>query len=88
MTNVIAIAILALIAGIAIGYFWPKKKPAQVIPIRKSSALLNRAVVLTSQQDSIDASGEYKRHAVYAQLQKEFPNETKRDISKAIEAAL
>jgi uncharacterized membrane-anchored protein YhcB (DUF1043 family) len=78
-------AILALIVGIAIGYFWPKKKV--VVPIA-SCALQKRAAELTKAQENVDASGEYKRHVVYAQLLKEFPDEAKRKVSKAIEAAL
>jgi hypothetical protein len=51
-------------------------------------ALLRRAVALTREFATWDASGEAKRHQVYAQLQKEFPTRPHREIALAIEAAL
>lgn len=84
------LALIALIAGFGIGYFLrPKSEPAlaPVVPIA-SSALQQRASALTKEQETVDASGEYKRHIVYAQLIKEFPAETKRNIAKAIESVL
>lgn len=91
---VVIILAATLSVGVAIGRFLPRKKPvlAPVVPIAEPtftpSVLQLRAAELTKEQDGVDASGEYKRHIVYAQLIKEFPDETKRNISKAIESAL
>lgn len=59
--------------------------------------LYDRASVLVQKQDALyaalspakqSASGEARRHAVYAQLLKEFPALKKRVLSRAIEAAV
>ena len=59
--------------------------------------LYERALSLVRQQDEEyaplserkrNATGESRRHAVYAQLLKDFPDTRKRVISRAIEAAL
>ena len=47
-----------------------------------------RALALVHETDGWDASGEAKRHRVYAQLLKEFPALSKRQVSLAIELAL
>jgi hypothetical protein len=44
-----------------------------------------RAKALVGSMEPIPASGEYKRHVVYAQLQKEFPQTAKRHLALAIE---
>jgi hypothetical protein len=43
---------------------------------------------LTRSMDTSPASGEYKRHQVYAALQKLFPDTPKRTLAWAIEIAL
>ncbi len=48
-----------------------------------------RASVLVRQAEALqDVSGEWKRHQVYAQLMKEYPEVSKRDISLVIEQTL
>lgn len=57
--------------------------------LEPDSPALARARALVAAADALkDASGEYKRHQVYARLLKEFPRESKRAISRAIEEAL
>jgi hypothetical protein len=50
--------------------------------------LLARVKVLVVAAEKLAASGEYKRHAVYARLLKEFPDSRKRDLALAIERVL
>jgi hypothetical protein len=50
--------------------------------------LLQAASELTSKAESLPASGEYKRHQVFAQLIDRFPNRSKRELARAIEASL
>ena len=52
--------------------------------------LLSRARVLTQAADASFPSGygEAKRHQVYSRLMKEFPEHSKRALSRAIEGAL
>lgn len=50
--------------------------------------LLDSARLLTAEWDKRDASGEYKRHQVLSALIDAFPNRSKRDMARAIEAAL
>lgn len=62
-------------------------------PLTKLGVLdpvLARAVALTREQESRwpERSGEAKRHQVYALLLKEFPDTSKRSVSRAIEDAL
>ena len=52
------------------------------------STLEQRTKALTDQISTRESSGEYKRHWVYAQLIKEFPDVRKRDIAFAIEKVL
>lgn len=49
-----------------------------------------RALALVNEQDARwpERSGEAKRHQVYALLLKEFPDTSKRSVSRAIEDAL
>lgn len=48
-----------------------------------------RAKQLVAEAEQLkDVSGEYKRHVVYSQLIKEFPNVSKRILSMQIEKAL
>lgn len=59
-----------------------------MIPV-PADDLLDRARVLTQAQESYAGrSGEAKRHQVYAQLWKEFPERSKRQMARTIEAAL
>lgn len=51
-------------------------------------ALLNVAARLIDVQETTKASGEAKRHQVYAALIKAFPLESKRDLAFAIEQVL
>jgi len=55
---------------------------------KNNTTLLLRAIELVVKFDSENQSGEWKRHQVYSRLLKEFVNENKREISKAIEEAL
>jgi len=52
--------------------------------------LRDRTRVLTKQADQLapGTSGEYKRHKVYSQLMKEFPQVEKRRLSLTIEQVL
>lgn len=52
------------------------------------TTLLARTRELVTKHDEFDHSGEAKRHAVYAQLLKEFPTARKRDVALAIEIVL
>ena len=54
----------------------------------EDDALTKRAGALTRAIDTMNVSGEYKRHHVYAQLLKEFPQTRKRDVGLAIEKSL
>jgi hypothetical protein len=57
-------------------------------PPPDDSALMARVKVLVANAEKMAASGEYKRHAVYARLLKEFPESRKRDLALAIERVL
>ena len=63
---------------------WLLRKAAPPI----ADALLARTAVLVQEAEALAASGEYKRHVVYARLIKEFPSRLKRDIAFAIEQVL
>lgn len=65
----------------------PVDAVALMVPI---DALLANARVLVQAQETRypSRSGEAKRHQVYAELVKLFPDRTKRAIAVAIEAAL
>lgn len=54
------------------------------------TALSQMAAVLVRQADDTHghASGEHRRHQVYARLLKEFPAAPKRNVSQAIETAV
>ena len=91
----IGLWVLCLVVGFACG-FWTRSRPV-VLSVPEpceqpqDSPLLARARVLTADMDATCApgtSGEFKRHSVYARLQKEFPGEAKRAVSRAIEDAL
>lgn len=49
------------------------------------SDVLASARGLTERAERLDASGEYKRHVVYAALQKDYPTTAKRVLALAIE---
>jgi hypothetical protein len=59
-----------------------------VLKLKQPAPFLLRARELTATAELLDASGEYKRHTVYAQLIKEFPQVAKRVLSLAIEQGL
>lgn len=58
-----------------------------MLPV-KLDALFDAAKELVEQIDVQDQTGEWKRHQVYAQLLKAFPERGKRAVALAIEAAL
>lgn len=74
----------------ALRWLLERLAPADVVTLAvPRDALLEQARVLTAAQTRIpDRSGEAKRHQVYAQLQKAFPDRLHRHLSHAIEAAL
>lgn len=53
-----------------------------------STGVMARTGELIRAQDALDRSGEAKRHAVYAQLIKDYPTLPKRELALAIEVAL
>ena len=66
----------------------PRSVVTLVVP---KDALYYRAVVLVADQEAMRSGsgmGESKRHQVLARLIKEFPTRSKRDVARAIEAAL
>jgi hypothetical protein len=59
------------------------------LPPPPTTAVDDRALVLARMLQSMTkASGEYKRHEVYARLIKEFPAVPRRDLALAIELAV
>lgn len=60
-------------------------KPAEPVV---ESPLAARVRALVAEHAALEASGEYKRHQVYARLLKEFPNEQGRDLGLLIELAV
>lgn len=59
-----------------------------VVHVEVATPLLRRARELTAHHETQWTDGEQRRHQVYAQLIKEFPGESKRALSRAIEAGL
>ena len=57
-------------------------------PVFDALATYARAYVTDADLMAPGTSGEYKRHIVFAQLQKACPDRTKRAIARAIEDAL
>lgn len=51
-------------------------------------AALPRATALTAKWEPVEASGEYKRHQVYAELLKRFPRTPRLELSRAVDEAL
>lgn len=51
-------------------------------------AFRDRVETLVAQADAFHASGEYKRHTVYARVQKEYPTTPHHVIGLAIEQAI
>jgi hypothetical protein len=67
----------------------PETKPVGQLTLSAEVMELARAAQpLCAAVDKFDASGEYKRHSVYARLLKSFPNAIKRDVALAIEIGL
>jgi len=63
-------------------YKWvPFNRPSP----NEDDPLKARATVLINAAESFDASGEYKRHKVYAQLLKEYPDQKKHDLALIME---
>ena len=60
----------------------------QRIPDLVPADLLAAAERETARAEGLDASGEYRRHSVYAALLRQFPSASKRDLALAIELAL
>lgn len=85
--------VLGMLVSIVVGN-WLWRRPdvsGPVVTLTVSrDALYHRALVLTAAADQRHSPdhGEAKRHQVYSQLQKEFPAQGKRTLSRAIEAAL
>ena len=48
-------------------------------------AYTKRAYELVKEYDTLQASGEYKRHQIYSKLIKEFPEVSKKDLALSIE---
>ena len=67
---------------------WIDVMPTDSRPSWTATALLDRARALTDKAEELDASGEYKRHSVYAALIKAFPDARKKDLALAIEQVL
>ena len=63
------------------GYEFPK-------PQIRASKYVMAAAVHCAEFSSWEASGEARRHQVYARLIKQFPEARKKDLSLAIELAL
>ncbi len=63
------------------GYEFPK-------PQIRANRYVMAAAILCGELSNWDASGEAKRHQVYAKLIKQFPEARKKDLSLAIELAL
>ena len=60
-----------------------------VAPVTPVLTVLDQRVTgLVTQISTLAASGEYKRHQVYALLIKEFPHVPHRDLGLAIEQAV
>lgn len=60
-------------------------------PRAVENPVLARALVLVDAVDTAadpEASGEFKRHIVYARLLKEFPTTRRRDVGLLVEAAV
>lgn len=57
-------------------------------PRNGSVELRRRTIELVKAQDHPTASGEYKRHQVFARLIKEFPAAKHRDLGLEIELAI
>lgn len=67
---------------------WIRKIAAKIDP-PYSKKLWNRTLELIKAAESFEnASGEYKRHRVYAQLIKDFPSLKKSDIAFLIEVVI
>ena len=65
----------------------PVPAPQYILP-DIPDAVMESARTLTAQHASMDASGEWKRHQVYASLIKRHPDASTRLLALAIEVAL
>lgn len=65
-----------------------KDRLAQSAAPNITPVMMDRTIALVKLQEKEDKGGEAKRHAVYAQLIKDFPAIAKRELALAIEVAL
>lgn len=65
-----------------------REKEDEIAKLKGDPRVLDYAKKLVTEADELSASGEYKRHVVYAQLIKKFPENSKRSLAFAIEKAL
>lgn len=88
LTALVALVVLDHLAlAIVLARRWQvTRRPAPAAPV--GTEVQQRAVVLVRAAAALDGSGEAKRHQAYAQLIKDFPNESKRVLSRAIEDAV
>jgi hypothetical protein len=75
-----------------IASYLSKSAVAIDIPLPKPEIILDPFEThvrdLIREKERLNVDGEYKRHMVYAELIKRFPNMRKRDIALAIEVAI
>ncbi len=84
----LVVGVLAFVVGrLSCAWSHAEPEPPQAVAV-EDGPLLARARVLTAEAEVGAGSGEYKRHAVYARLIKEFPGESRRAIARAIEDGL
>jgi hypothetical protein len=77
---------LWLIRALRALLLWLDPPPAPSAPV--PDLVFDVVRTLVQAIDGADASGEYKRHQVYAQLIKRFPLVAKRDLGLLIERAV
>ena len=71
------------------GAWLVRKSGGAVFPVPSAALYASRrAANLIEWNDKKNLSGEGKRHQVYAQLLKDYPGVSKRDIAMAIELAM
>jgi hypothetical protein len=71
--------------------FWPVKSDEPEPPVKIPEEIYQYAGIasaLIESVDGLDASGEYKRHLVYARMIKDIPGVEKWKLSLAIELAI
>ena len=101
LPSLILSVLLAVCAAVAMKFYversalqkliTPKEERGIVYTYQVEDSLLpviDRCHVLITEAGSMDASGEAKRHRVYGQLIKEFPEIERRNLAFAIEVAM